>query len=142
VALLNIINMRLSAYTHIKQGGRLMVDIFKAFAEETRLRIFAQIIKGDMCVCEVEDCLKITQSNASRHLNALKKAGILDSYKLAQWTYYKVSANFMENNKDLYNYLVLNVNRLKTYDVDNENYGKCKTIDICSCKSVSEGKIK
>ena len=63
------------------QGGKNMVDIFKALAEETRLRIFAQIIKGDMCVCEIEECLHLTQSNASRHLTALKRAGILDSYK-------------------------------------------------------------
>lgn len=51
-----------------------MIDILKALAEETRLRIFAQIIKGDMCVCEIEECLELTQSNASRHLTALKKS--------------------------------------------------------------------
>ena len=72
-----------------------MIDILKALAEETRLRIFAQIIKGDMCVCEIEECLELTQSNASRHLTALKRAGILDSYKTAQWAYYKVSDTFI-----------------------------------------------
>ena len=75
-----------------------MIDILKALAEETRLRIFAQIIKGDMCVCEIEECLELTQSNASRHLTALKRAGILDSYKTAQWAYYKVSDTFITEN--------------------------------------------
>lgn len=90
-----------------------MIDILKALAEETRLRIFAQIIKGDMCVCEIEECLELTQSNASRHLTALKRAGILDSYKTAQWAYYKVSDTFITENKELYNYLIQKRKNLK-----------------------------
>ena len=56
-----------------------MIDILKALADESRLRILSQILKGEMCVCEIEHCLSLTQSNASRHLNILEKAGILDS---------------------------------------------------------------
>ncbi len=111
-----------------------MIDIFKALAEETRLRIFAQIIKGDICVCEIEECLELTQSNASRHLTALKRAGILDSYKTAQWVYYKISETFMAENKELYNHLVQKTKELKTYGADSEKYNKCKSTDMCSCK--------
>ena len=120
---------------HIRiQGGKNMIDIFKALAEETRLRIFAQIIKGDMCVCEIEECLELTQSNASRHLTALKRAGILDSYKTAQWAYYKVSDTFITENKELYNYLIQKTKELKTFESDSEKYNKCKSTDMCSCK--------
>lgn len=111
-----------------------MIEIFKALAEETRLRIFAQIIKGDMCVCEIEECLELTQSNASRHLTALKRAGILESYKTAQWTYYKISETFILENKELYNYLVQKTKELKTFELDTEKYDKCKLLDMCSCK--------
>lgn len=111
-----------------------MIDILKALAEETRLRIFAQIIKGDMCVCEIEECLELTQSNASRHLTALKRAGILDSYKTAQWAYYKVSDTFITENKELYNYLIQKTRELKTFESDSEKYNKCKSTDMCSCK--------
>lgn len=112
-----------------------MIDIFKALSEETRLRICSQIIKGDMCVCEIEECLGLTQSNASRHLTALKRAGILDSYKSAQWAYYKVSETFITDNKELYNYLVQKTKELKTFDVDSEKYNKCKATDMCPCKN-------
>lgn len=62
-----------------------MVDILKALADETRLRIVAILLQGPLCVCEIEACLSLTQSNVSRHLTVLKRAGILDSYKVAQW---------------------------------------------------------
>ena len=62
-----------------------LVDMFKALAEESRLRILALLLHDEMCVCEIEGCLKMTQSNVSRHLAGLKNSGILDSYKQAQY---------------------------------------------------------
>jgi len=111
-----------------------VIDILKALADETRLRILAQIIKGDMCVCEIEACLELTQSNASRHLTVLKKAGILESYKKAQWTYYKVSESFFSENTELFVYLKGKFNVINCYEADCENYNKCKEQDLCSCK--------
>ena len=113
-----------------------MIEILKALAEETRLRIFDQIIKGDMCVCEIEECLELTQSNASRHLTALKRAGILDSYKTAQWAYYKISETFIAENTELYHYLIQKTKELNTFESDSEKYNKFKSMDMCSCKKV------
>mgnify|MGYP002085591053 CR=1 FL=1 len=45
--------MRICSYSNINGGGS-MLDILKALSDETRLRIVAQILKGDMCVCEIE----------------------------------------------------------------------------------------
>lgn len=39
-----------------------MIDILKALADESRLRILAQILKAEMCVCEIEQCLGLTQN--------------------------------------------------------------------------------
>lgn len=60
-----------------------MVERFKALSDETRLRILSLIVKKEMCVCEIETALGLTQSNASRHLTTLKQAEILESYKSA-----------------------------------------------------------
>ena len=111
-----------------------MVDIFKALAEENRLRILALVMEGEMCVCEIEDCLNMTQSNVSRHLTALKKCGILASYKKAQWTYYKIDNNFKENSPDLFSYLMKGLVQLPLYNSDFENRKKCKLQDLCNCK--------
>lgn len=109
-----------------------MVDIFKALSEESRLRILSLLLEREMCVCEIEDCLNMTQSNASRHLTALKKCGILDSYKKAQWAYYKIGDNFKVKEKKLWEYLQIKLSELPTYELDNKKCETCKEKDICA----------
>lgn len=110
-----------------------MLDIiFKALSEESRLRILAVLMERDMCVCEIEHCLKMTQSNASRHLAVLKNSGILDYYKVGQWAYYKISDTFVENHKELYQYLKLKLPKIQTYLKDMKEYEKCSKQDICA----------
>ena len=107
-----------------------MIDIFKALADRTRLRILSQILKSEMCVCEIESCLELTQSNASRHLTVLRKAGVLESYKNAQWTYYKMSKEFINENKELYEYLIKKISMLPCYQADCATFEKCKLKDL------------
>ncbi len=114
-----------------------MLDIFKALADETRLRMLSQILKSEMCVCEIEECLELTQSNASRHLTILKKAGILTSYKSAQWTYYKISDEFNLEHKKLYEYLLSEISKLPCYQKDCTRYDRCKQQDLCNCKNIT-----
>ncbi|MPW26792.1 metalloregulator ArsR/SmtB family transcription factor [Alkalibaculum sp. M08DMB] len=95
-----------------------MTNIFKALSEESRLRILSLLLESEMCVCEIEDCLNLTQSNASRHLTVLKKSGILDSYKQAQWAYYTINDNFKKDHKDLWEYLQKKLIVLPTYVAD------------------------
>jgi ArsR family transcriptional regulator len=109
-----------------------MLELFKALADETRLRILSQVLRNEMCVCEIEEALGLTQSNASRHLSVLKRAGILESYKMAQWTYYKMNKQFVADNRELYNYLVSEIARLPCYNADCENYQQCKLKDLCN----------
>lgn len=113
-----------------------MVEIFKALAEESRLRILAILMEGEMCVCEIESCLKMTQSNVSRHLTALKNSGIVESYKKAQWAYYKVSEKFKENNQDLWIYLEKNLKKMPNYHKDFDECQNFKGIGLCDVKKL------
>lgn len=113
-----------------------LIDILKALADDTRLRILSQILKSEMCVCEIEECLGLTQSNASRHLTVLKKAGVLESYKTAQWTYYKISDEFIRENKELYDYLIRKISEVPSYESDCDVFEKCKLKDLCNCKEI------
>lgn len=112
-----------------------MVNIFKALSDETRLRILALVWNGELCVCEIEKSLNLTQSNASRHLTALKNAGILLSSKQAQWTYYKLNDDFCKNSKELYEYLNRIFKEQSSYQVDIEQMKKCKAQDMCNFNS-------
>lgn len=113
-----------------------IVNIFKALSEESRLRILTLLMQNEMCVCEIEECLKMTQSNVSRHLTALKNCEILDSYKQAQWAYYKVSDKFKEENQDLWNYLVIKLKEMQSYLVDLDECQKCKRQDLCNIRTL------
>ncbi len=65
---------------------------FKALSEEVRLRILAMLDRnGELCVCEVEEALDLSQSAASRHLRTLARAGLVDSRREGQWVYYRIT---------------------------------------------------
>ncbi|HCT64475.1 MAG TPA: transcriptional regulator [Lachnospiraceae bacterium] len=110
----------------------MVVDIFKALSEESRLRILTLLMEREMCVCEIEVCLDMTQSNASRHLTVLKNCGILNCYKKAQWAYYRISESFIVEHKDLWQYLKHQIVELPTYQTDHEQCEKYKTINVCA----------
>lgn len=66
--------------------------IFKAFADETRLRILSLLGRRDeLCVCEMIAVLRMGQSKISRHLAYLKKAGLVRDRKQGLWSYYSLT---------------------------------------------------
>ncbi|MGQ9572091.1 MAG: ArsR/SmtB family transcription factor [Dehalococcoidia bacterium] len=72
----------------------LMV-VLKALADETRLRIFVLLTKQEMCVCEIEDVLSLSQSLVSNHLAVLRRAGLVKARRDtedARWIFYRVDA--------------------------------------------------
>ena len=65
---------------------------FKALSEDLRLRILALMFRhGELCVCEVERVLEVSQSTASRHLRYLLNAGIVEDRREALWVYYRIA---------------------------------------------------
>lgn len=70
-----------------------IVDIFKALNDVNRIRIMNLLSCQEVCVCEVEEILNISQSNASRHLNRLKTVKLIKGRKDAQWAYYSLNEN-------------------------------------------------
>ena len=69
---------------------QIIVELFKALADETRLRILNLLYERELCVCDVMAVLDISQSKASRHLIALKRAGLANDRREAQWMYYSL----------------------------------------------------
>jgi len=52
-------------------------DLFKAFADETRLRILNLLAQRDHCVCEFQAILRVPQPKISRHLAYLRRSGLV-----------------------------------------------------------------
>ena len=73
---------------------RDLAELFKALADETRLEILTLLlIGGELCVCDVEGALAITQSKASRHLRYLRAAGLVVNRREGVWMHYQVPAD-------------------------------------------------
>lgn len=67
------------------------LQILKALADETRLKIIEFLLDGEKCVCEIFPHVKRTQSTTSIQLDVLRKAGILNSRKEGKKVYYFIS---------------------------------------------------
>jgi ArsR family transcriptional regulator len=78
------------------------VVLFRALADETRLQMLALIAKyGELCVCDFEGGLGITQSKASRHLRYLANAGLLQDRREAVWVHYRLRTDLNPATKRL-----------------------------------------
>jgi len=65
--------------------------VFKALADETRLRILKILEVREMCVCEVMVALDLTQPTASHHLGLLENAGLVKARKEGKWVFYSIA---------------------------------------------------
>ena len=65
-------------------------ELLKAISQETRIRILELLRDGERCVCEIFPAIEQEQSNVSRHLNLMQKAGILSRRKEGLKIFYAV----------------------------------------------------
>lgn len=72
--------------------GRLP-ELLKALADPVRLRIAGLLAQRELCVCDLEALLGISQSMTSHHLAVLRRAGIVQARRDerdARWVYYRL----------------------------------------------------
>lgn len=69
----------------------MMVDMLKALAEENRLEIVRLLSRGSLCVCEIEEKIKLPQNLVSHHLAVLKKSGLIDDCRCGKNNYYSLN---------------------------------------------------
>ena len=67
------------------------VRLFRALGDPTRLRLLALLTRGEVCVCDLVDALHVPQPTASRHLAALRRAGLVTVRKQGLWSYYSIA---------------------------------------------------
>lgn len=65
-----------------------LVDLYKALAHPTRLRILALLRDGELCVCQINAVIGLAGSTLSEHLAELRRAGLLAERKDGRWVYY------------------------------------------------------
>ena len=70
-----------------------MERLFKALADETRLRILGLLLTGEVCVCHIHESLRISQPKASRHLAYLRRSGLVATRRDGPWVHYRLAAS-------------------------------------------------
>jgi ArsR family transcriptional regulator, arsenate/arsenite/antimonite-responsive transcriptional repressor len=71
---------------------RAEARFFKSLSDETRLKIL-WLLSGteELCVCDIIDVLRITQSKASRHLRYLYHLGWVTDRRDGLWMIYRLA---------------------------------------------------
>lgn len=78
------------------------VLVFKALADETRLKIIEMLSCGEMCACDILESFQITQPTLSYHLKILTDSGIVKSRKEGSWIRYSHNEELILSMKDFW----------------------------------------
>lgn len=77
------------------------LEIFKALSNKSRLQILQWLKDPELnfpeqesfadgvCVGQIQQKAGLTQSTVSEYLSILQRAGLVESTRVGQWTYYK-----------------------------------------------------
>ncbi|SEH65431.1 ArsR/SmtB family transcription factor [Magnetospirillum fulvum] len=65
--------------------------VAKAVADPTRIRILKMLEGGELCVCQITTVLDLAPATVSKHLAALKIAGLLQQRRDGKWVYYRLA---------------------------------------------------
>jgi ArsR family transcriptional regulator len=68
-----------------------LTSLFKALGDETRLRMIALLSQGELCVCHLQDGLRVSQPKVSRHLLVLRSAGLVTHRRSGSWVFYRLA---------------------------------------------------
>jgi ArsR family transcriptional regulator len=73
-----------------------ILDIFKALADEGRLRILRAVDQAELSVAELVEALEMPQSTVSRHLKPMREAGLVASRRDGTSVFYHRGALFQD----------------------------------------------
>ncbi len=69
-----------------------LASVFKGLSDPTRLAILGLLLlEEEMCVCDIENVLGITQSRSSRHLRYLANARLVSTKRVGPWVHYRIT---------------------------------------------------
>jgi ArsR family transcriptional regulator len=65
--------------------------LFQALGDQTRLRILALLLTGEVCVCHIHETLGLSQPKVSRHLAYLRRSGLVSTRRDGLWVHYRLA---------------------------------------------------
>lgn len=105
------------------ESQKEFVLIFKALADETRLKIVEMLSCGEMCACDILESFQITQPTLSYHLKILTDCGIVKSRKEGSWIWFCNNEEIVEMIKDFWTLITTGNEACICYN--SKEVGKC-----------------
>jgi len=68
-----------------------LADLFRIFADSTRVKILYLLFASEMCVCDIANLLGMTQSAISHQLKALKQAKLVKFRREGKTVFYSLA---------------------------------------------------
>ena len=81
--------------------------LFKAFCDETRIRILKLLTGGEKCACKLLEELSISPPTLSHHMKILCDSGIVVGRKEGKWMHYRISSEGVQIAKGYLNGLTV-----------------------------------
>ena len=85
------LNILLAEYTLF--GMYVVMDLVKIYSclcDRTRLRLLNLLLHGPLCVCHFQAILREPQVKISKHLGYLKRNGLVEAERCANWMIYRL----------------------------------------------------
>lgn len=83
-----------------------MIETFetvaKAVADPSRIRILKLLEAGELCVCQLTAVLDLATPTVSKHLAALKAAGLLQQRRDGKWVHYRLAERRLNDHAHLF----------------------------------------
>jgi len=70
---------------------RKTINIFRALADPSRIRILKMLEQRELCVCEIREVLDLSTSTVSKHLTLLRDAGLILDRKEGKWVNFRLN---------------------------------------------------
>ena len=67
------------------------IEVLRALADPTRLRIVMLLLHGELCVCDLTAALDLPQSTVSRHMSRLRRSGLVTDRRSGKWVHYTLA---------------------------------------------------
>ncbi|SHH84513.1 transcriptional regulator, ArsR family [Sporobacter termitidis DSM 10068] len=82
------------------------IRVFRAFTDESRVRVLEILLSGEQCACVLLHDLNISQPTLSHHMKILCDSGIVKRRRVGKWSYYSINTEGCEYASRLLNAIV------------------------------------
>ena len=88
----------LSAPVLSAEEAAATAELFKALSDPARVRIVNSLAQSDgqVCACEFEPALGLSQPTVSHHLKKLTDAGLIEREQRGKWAYFSLRPEAVE----------------------------------------------